>query len=42
MDGKEITTVTPEAPVGKALLGKMVGGTFEVRAGVEVEVVEVF
>ncbi|MDG2123042.1 MAG: hypothetical protein P8J87_05050 [Verrucomicrobiales bacterium] len=42
VDGKEITTVTPEAPVGRALLGKRAGGKFEVRAGLVAEVVEVF
>lgn len=35
VDGREITVITPESPVGAALLGKRDGEAYSFRAGVE-------
>lgn len=33
VDGREVTVITPESPVGTALLGKQSGDTYSFRAG---------
>ncbi|MDF7800259.1 hypothetical protein P4C99_12345 [Pontiellaceae bacterium B1224] len=35
VDGREITVITPESPVGGALMGKAVGETYSFRPGME-------
>ena len=35
VDGKPITVITPESPVGKALMGNFEAGAFSFRAGME-------
>jgi hypothetical protein len=35
VDGREITVITPESPVGAALLGKRNGDVYSFRAGME-------
>ena len=35
VDGKRITVITPESPVGKALMGNIEAGLFSFRAGME-------
>ena len=34
-DGKKITVITPDSPVGKALMGNVEAGSFSFRPGVE-------
>jgi hypothetical protein len=41
VDGREITVITPESPVGAALLGKSVGDAYSFRAGASGQVLEV-
>ena len=35
IDGREVTVITSESPVGAALMGKNVGETYSFRAGME-------
>ncbi|MEI6892581.1 MAG: hypothetical protein V5783_10465 [Pontiella sp.] len=35
VDGREITVITPESPVGEVLKGKIEGSTYSFRAGME-------
>jgi transcription elongation GreA/GreB family factor len=41
VDGEEITIVTSGSPLGHAVLGKVVGDTFELRIGPDTRVFEV-
>jgi hypothetical protein len=38
LDGCEVTVITPESPVGSALLGKRQGEAYSFRAGMEGEI----
>jgi transcription elongation GreA/GreB family factor len=40
-DGGEVSVVTPEAPLGKGVLGKEVGETFELRVAGQIREVEI-
>lgn len=41
VDGREITVITPDSPVGGVLKGKVVGDTYSFRAGMEGTVLSV-
>ncbi|MDF7825091.1 hypothetical protein P4B35_13795 [Pontiellaceae bacterium B12227] len=41
VDGREITVITPESPVGSALLGKSAGGSYSFRKGQEGSILSV-
>ena len=41
VDGREITVITPESPVGSALVGKNEGDTYSFRAGMEGSILSV-
>lgn len=41
LDGREITVITPESPVGAALLDKRPGEVYSFRAGVDGEILSV-
>ncbi|WP_372845154.1 transcription elongation factor GreAB [Pontiella sp.] len=41
VDGREITVITPESPVGAALVGKFVGDAYSFRAGMDGRVLSV-
>ena len=41
VDGREITVITPESPVGAALMGKKEGKTYSFRAGVKGKILSI-
>jgi hypothetical protein len=41
VEGREVTVITPESPVGAALLGKQPGDTYSFRAGMTGNVLKV-
>lgn len=41
VEGREVTVITPESPVGSALMGKRDGETYSIRAGLSGNIIKV-